>query len=1149
MSRLPLVTFFVLLLFVLPVRADGWNELTEKERAWLKQHPVIRLGVDPQWPPFEYLDEGEYKGLAADYIRLISARLGVEMVTIPNLTWSEVLQAAKSRDVDLLPAAMPTDNRRQYLEFTSTYLNFPMVIISQRDRRAVGGLSALRGSSVGVVNQYVSHELLIKNHPELDLVATTTLAQGLEKLALGQIDYFVGNLASATYMIRELGLTNLQVAAHTPYSFQLGMAVRKDWPELVSILNKSLMTISDRQHRSVQSSWFTLPTAVEESLLALVTAVLAVVVVCVLMIIFSLVWVGRLRIEVSQRKQAEVALRQNEAKLLDSQRIARIGSWQWCPATRVANWSDEVFRILGISSGESEFTFDNFLERVPRDDRTDVRIAIERALDLGSRICLEHRIMLDSGELRYVELQGRLQPEIGRLDGTIQDITERKRIELFFRGLSEDVVGLSGEKYFKAMVSFLCRSFGCSYAIIGKLLSDTAGEVRTLAVYAKGEYLDNFNYQLANTPCENVAQNRTCVYPQGIQQLFPSDQMLVEMGVDSYAGVPLHDTTGQCLGLVVLLDDKPLKRIESVGSLLQITSTHISAELQRQILVSQLQTTASVFENTREGILITDADRCVVKVNRGFTEITGFSESEVIGLKPDELFCASHHDGHFIEQLWWQVNQTGAWQGEVWNRNQQGVVFPCLQSIAQVTDEEGQVQQYISVFTDITEQKRSEERIQYLAHYDVLTGLPNRILFNDRLKHAIERATRQETMLGVLFIDLDRFKYVNDTLGHDQGDSLLKLVATRLNACVRQVDTVARLGGDEFTILLEDIERPDMLASIADKIQLSLNQPIDLGGHQAAVGCSIGLSVFPEDGCSSDQMLKHADTAMYSAKQSGRNTYAFYSPELSQSSHEHFRLEQELRKAIEQQHLVLQYQPLIETDNHRVVIVEALVRWQRPDGELVPPDKFIPLAEETGLMVPMGEWILNSACAQARRWNKQGLDIKVAVNISGIQIMRRDFVGQVERALTASGLSPSLLELEVKESYVMNTSDGGVIEALTKLRELGVTISIDDFGVGYSSLSYLKQLPVDVLKIDRSFISDIPEDQDYEKIASAIIAMAKNLGLKVVAEGVETDQQMHFLQARGCDLAQGDFIARPMLPSEAEAFLIQKRSQATYAVS
>ena len=1148
MSRQPLVTFFVMLLFTLPVWADGWNELTDEERAWLKQHPVIRLGVDPQWPPFEYLDDGEYKGLAADYISLISERLGVKMVVTPNLTWPEVLKAARSRDVDLLPAAMPTGARRQYLEFTSTYLNFPMVIISQRKRGAVGGLSALRGSSVGVVNQYVSHELLKKNHPELYLVPTTTLAQGLEKLALGEIDYFVGNLASATYMIRKLGLTNLQVAAHTPYSFQLGMAVRKDWPELVSILNKSLMTISDRQHRAVQSSWFTLPTAVEERFLTFITIVLAVVAACVLMIIFSVVWIGRLRVEVSQRKKAEQALRQNETKLLDSQRIARIGSWQWCPDTHEAHWSDEVFRILGISKGESEFTFDNFLERVPRDDRTDVRIAIEQALDLGNRMCLEHRIMMDSGELRHVELQGRLQSEIGRLDGTIQDITERKRIELFFRGLSEDVAGLSGEKYFEAMVAFLCRSFGCSYAIIGKLLSDSTGEVRTLAVHANGKHLDNFNYLLENTPCENVIQNRACVYPQDVQQLFPNDQMLVEMGVESYAGVPLHDTAGQCVGVVVLLDDKPLKGIENVGSLLQITSTHVSAELQRQILVNQLQMTASVFENTREGILIANAERRVVKVNRGFTEITGFTESEVIGLKPDELFCTSHHDDRFIEQLWWQVNQAGSWQGEVWNRSQQGVVFPCLQSIEQVTDEEGVVQQYISVFTDITEQKRSEERIQYLAHYDVLTGLPNRILFNDRLKHAIERATRQESMLGVLFIDLDRFKYVNDTLGHDQGDNLLKLVATRLNACVRQADTVARLGGDEFTILLEDIERPDMLASIADKIQHSLNQPIDLSGHQAVVGCSIGLSVFPEDGCSSDLLLKHADTAMYSAKESGRNTYAFYSPELSQSSHEHFRLEQELRKAIEQQQLILHYQPLIDTDSDKVVTVEALVRWQRPDGELVSPGKFIPLAEETGLIVQMGEWILNSACAQARRWNKQGLDVKVAVNISGIQIMRRDFVDQVERMLTASGLSPALLELEVTESYVMNTSDGGVIEALTKLRELGVSISIDDFGTGYSSLSYLKQLPVDVLKIDRSFISDIPQDQDDEKIASAIIAMAKNLGLKVVAEGVETDQQMQFLQARGCDLAQGYYIARPMPPEEAEAFLARKRSQA-YAIS
>ena len=1147
MVRRLLVTLLVMMFCTGITYADSWNELTDAEREWLKQHPVIRLGVDPQWAPFEYVENGQYKGLAADYIDLVSDQLGIDMQLVPNLSWPQVLSKAQAKELDLLPAAMKSAQRETYLNFTSSYLSFPMVIISQRGGSTVRSLEALRGKTVGVVNQYISHELLLKNHPDLTLVPVSTLTLGLEKLAIGEIDFFVDNVASVSHVIRALGLTNLQIAAHTPYSFQLGMAVRDDWPELVSILDKSLMAINDRQHRSIQRSWFELPTVLEQRIRNYLSVLITFVVVCVIAMLFALVWVKRLRKEVVSREKAERALRNSQSRLLDSQRIASIGSWQWYPEKDELFWTDEVFRILDVAKNSKEMSHACYMGRVPADDRVDVQQAINRAIERGERIRLQHRINLSNGEERSVELQGCFDSKKGRLDGTVQDITERKRIELFFRGLTEDVARNSGAKYFEAMTCFLSRSFGVAYALIGVVDEDNPRTVTTLSVCAKGQQQPNFGYALRNTPCENVLQERVCIYPDHVQEMFPADDLLVQMNAVGYAGIPIYDTAGRCKGLVVLLDDKPLQLIESIRSLLQITASRVSAELQRQSLVQQLQLTASVFENTREGILIADAQKHIVAVNHGFCEATGFSEEETLGKLPEELFCQKHHDERFHENIWWEVSRAGSWQGEVWNQRKEGDAIPCIQSIEQVVDDHGHVLQYISVFTDITEQKRSEERIQYLAHYDVLTNLPNRILFNDRLKHAIERAGRQGSRLSVLFIDLDRFKYVNDTLGHQQGDLLLKKVAERLNDCVRQADTVARLGGDEFTILLEDVERPDMLAGIADKILSTLSEAIELDGHQAVVGCSIGLSVYPDDGGSADKLLKHADTAMYYAKENGRNTYAFYSPELSRSSYEHFRLENELRTAIECQQFLLHYQPQLEVGSDGIFTVEALVRWQLKDGELVPPDSFIPLAEETGLIVAMGEWILNSACAQARHWNKKGLEIRVAVNISGIQIMRSGFVETVEKALATSGLPPHLLELEVTESYVMNHIEG-VVETMTRVRDLGVTLSIDDFGTGYSSLSYLKQLPVDVLKIDRSFISDIPMDSDDEKIASAIIAMAHNLSLKVVAEGVETQQQLTFLEQRGCDLAQGYFIARPMTADALEDF-IRDKSRRVYAVS
>lgn len=1141
------LTCLLTLLLANPAWADSLVDLTAAEREWLKSHPVIRLGVDPKWPPFEYIERGRYKGLGADYTRLISDRLGIRMEVVPDLTWSQVLVGSRFGKVDVLPAAMKTKERTRFLNFTEPYLNFPMVIISRQDQRGGRNLDELSGKKVGVVKNYVSHELLQTKHRSLKLVPVTTLTEGLEALALGKVEFFVGNLASVSHAIQSLGLTNLQISGDTPYSFQLGMAVRDDWPELASILQKTLAGISDQEHRQIQKNWFTLPTAAEQKFRSYLKLLLVFLAVGILAFLLALVWIKRLNREVNAIEQAENALRNSQARLLDSQRIAHVGSWELSLCDQTMFWTDEIYRILGTQRGDRQQTFDDLLGSVHPKDREQLTRKLAEISERGGDLAVQYRIVQPGGELRYVELQGRKLEDGEGLTGTMQDITERKRIELFFRGLTEEVAHNTGDKYFDAMAEFLARSFNCAYAMIGTLDLKDPGQVNTLTVFGKGRKLDNFSYPLDKTPCAHVVSDRVCIYPDNVQMLFPQDEMLEELGIVSYAGIPLYDTADNCMGLVVLLDEKAMPETESMRSLLQISASRIGGEIQRQRLEKQLQMTASVFENTREGILIMDAERKIVTVNQGFIDATGFSAEEVIGREPREMFGARHQDDSFYDMMWWSVDCSGHWHDEVWNRRKTGEVFPCLQSIESVKDKDGEVSQYISVFTDITEQKRSEERVQYLAHYDVLTDLPNRILFNDRLNHAIERASRQKHSLGVLFIDLDRFKYVNDTLGHQQGDELLKKVAERLNKSVRQIDTVARLGGDEFTVILEEVERPEVLVTVAEKILHSLNCAIDLDGHQVVVGCSIGLSLYPDDGGCAEQLLKHADTAMYYAKENGRNTYAFYSPELSRSSYEHFRLENELRHAVEQQHLLLYYQPQQDIGTSGITTVEALVRWQPPGGELVAPDKFIPLAEETGLIVPLGEWVLNSACAQAKQWHKSGLNIKVAVNISGIQIMRSDFVDSVKLALDSSGLPPHLLELEVTESYIMSHIDT-VIDTLNRIRELGVTLSIDDFGTGYSSLSYLRQLPIDVLKIDRSFISDIPEDSEDEMIAAAIIAMAQNLRLRVVAEGVETHQQMLFLEERGCDLVQGFFIAKPMTATALERFINGKLRE-LYAVS
>ena len=1128
MERCSAWMYVVFLLTVCcPFHAYGQQgeSLTVDEIAWLQQHPAIRLGVDPEWPPFEFIVDGVYQGIGAEFIRHLESQLGVKMAPVADQTWSEVLTLIQQRQLDVLPAAAATPARREYLLFTEPYLIYPMVIITRDDAVPVAQLDELSGQPVGVVRNYYSHEILRANHPELQLKPYASIEDALLAIALGKMDFFVGNLASVSYASGNLGLTNLTVAAKTPYHFKLSMAVRKDWPELVSILNKSLQGIDAQTHSSLQQKWIQLSDDESAKLKSYLLFLSIVIGLIVFGLLGVLLWNTGLRREIKSRKMAERALRKSEARLLNSQQISKVASWEWVCGVKTMFWTAEMYRILGYPNTGEAASYERFIQQVHPEDKATLQQKLMRTINQGKTLECQYRIVLGNGQLRFVSCQGQKEPKGKRISGTLQDITEEKLSDLFFRGLAQQVSGKSGESYFQALVSLLAETFNCAYAYIGLRDKENPELIHTQAVSGHGESMPNFSYALSGTPCANVSASSVLIYPANIQAQFPDDVLLKQMQVQGYAGSPLMDSEGCCYGLVVLMDLKPLDNLEVMRSLLQVASSHVGAEIQRQKAELQLQLTATVFENTQEGIIVTDAEKRIIMVNKGFMDITGFSASEVQGLKPEQLFSSGHHDEQFYQVMWETLLTEGSWQGEIWNRRKSGEVFPALQSIERVLDESGELQQFISVFTDITEKKINEERIQYLAHYDLLTGLPNRVLFNDRLKHALDRAKRVSGMLGVIFIDLDRFKFVNDTLGHHMGDLLLQSVAQRFTQGVRQSDTVSRLGGDEFIIIVEDVSNPEALKMMADKLMEQLVEPIDLEGHRVSVDCTMGLSVYPYDGADGDLLIKNADIAMYHAKEKGRNRYAFYSSELSQNTYEHFRLEAELRHAIENQRLVLHYQPQMRVSDNAIESVEALARWSSDKG-LVPPNTFIPLAEETGLIVPLGEWVLLSACQQAMRWLDEGQPIRVAVNISGVQIARSDIFATVSKVLAQTALPGCYLELEITESYIMQNIEQ-VAGTLSKLRGLGVGISIDDFGTGYSSLSYLKQLPIDNLKIDRSFIQDIPQNANDEKITAAIIAMANQLGLKVIAEGVETEQQLAFLQARGCDFVQGFYIAKP----------------------
>lgn len=552
--------------------------------------------------------------------------------------------------------------------------------------------------------------------------------------------------------------------------------------------------------------------------------------------------------------------------------------------------------------------------------------------------------------------------------------------------------------------------------------------------------------------------------------------------------------------------------------------------LEEQKIQDELTLSARVFENGLEGIMITDRSGTILRVNPMFSQITGYSPEEVLGKNP-RIFKSDRYDKQFYRNMWDKLIREGNWQGEFWNRRKDGSGFAVWEDISTVYDENGDIAHYIAVFRDITEKKEADERIYRLAHYDVLTGLPNRLLFNDRLRNAIQRALRSKSRFGLLFIDLDHFKNVNDTFGHPSGDELLKIVAERIQACLRKQDSVGRLGGDEFAVLIEGDERLPRIEQVATKIISVLGELITIRGSSVFVSASIGIAVFPLDGTDLSSLMKNADTAMYRAKESGRNNYRFYDQAMSDAAAERLHLETELRYALERDEFEVYYQPQICLATQEVIGAEALVRWNHPQKGVVGPDRFIPAMEENGLILLLGRRVLNTACQDARKWTASGKPIRVSVNVSSVQLLSPQLVQDVAQALQQSELDPSLLELEITESTLLHE---GAETALNSLKELGLALSIDDFGTGYSSLSYLKKLPMDRLKIDRAFIKDIPGDRDDLAITHTILDMARQFNMRVTAEGVETAEQVEVLRGAGCDEMQGYLVSKPVPKAQFE---------------
>ncbi len=572
-----------------------------------------------------------------------------------------------------------------------------------------------------------------------------------------------------------------------------------------------------------------------------------------------------------------------------------------------------------------------------------------------------------------------------------------------------------------------------------------------------------------------------------------------------------------------------LNEMRSDEELLYIVVLHdISARLKAQ---SQLLLAQKVFESAAEGIVVASVDKRIIDVNPAYEKMMGYSREELIGKDPN-IIRSDRHDEIFYAAMWDEIRSTGTWSGEIWDRRKNGEVFPTWLNISVIRDVATEVIQYVGIFSDISKQKSTEAKLQELAYFDPLTSLPNRALFHDRLEREIVVSRRNAGSFVLMFLDLDHFKDVNDSLGHVVGDELLVQVAERLQTCVRESDSVARLGGDEFTVILSEISDATFAAQIADDIIAAIKEPFQIKGYDVYVGASIGMAVYPADGEDSESLIKSADTAMYQAKESGRGNYKFFTPAMNQLNIQRIEMERLIRQGLAQDEFIVYYQPKIDILRNVVVGVEALVRWNH-EGQVISPLEFIPLAEDTGLIIPIGRCVLKKVCQQISAWQMAGLSAgSVAVNLSCKQFQQgKLLVDEIDALLNEFEIPSSSLELEITESMIMDNVDEA-ISIMQKLGDRGIKISIDDFGTGYSSLSYLKKFPIDVLKVDRSFISDVENSPDDASIVASIISMAQSLNLHVVAEGVETDAQLEFLRSHGCDMVQGYLYSRPLPADE-----------------
>ncbi len=853
-------------------------------------------------------------------------------------------------------------------------------------------------------------------------------------------------------------------------------------------------------------------------------------------------------------------LRRSQASLAEAQHMAQLGNWSYDFEQRRVECSREACYLIGLDPAGPAPSFAGCLRRVHKADRRAFQAAVGAAARQGQGFEIELRALDGDGRIRWLHLMGlsmvNESAQVGLVRGTVMDVTERKRAELR-RSLEHEVARQLAEADSLAAVTpriieAACLTMGWDCGARWSWDDETAvfvvheswgwdrPEAENFRALARGRQRGPVTSGLLRWVIDSGE-------PLCVPDLAPDGHLRPCFAFPVASGSGMRSVIAFFSRDPCDVDEELLSALQAIGAQMTMFNRRKDAEDARRDSEERLN---GIVSAAREAIIAVDQNFNIVLFNPSAQTMFGYAAAEVIGSSIERFIPGRLHQVHRLHVDRFAKDGRGAHSmvqsREVMGLRANGEEFPVEASVSRLMHAGKPL--YSVILNDITARKRDEERLKLLANYDQLTSLPNRFLFNQRLERALAHAQRFNKRLAVLFIDLDRFKNINDTLGHEAGDEVLRGVAKRLMGCVREVDTVARLGGDEFVVLIEQIDDARQAHMVARKLIKAVAEAFVLDGHEFYVTASIGVCTYPADGGDGATLLKNADIAMYRAKEQGKNNIQFFAPAMNIHSVERLSMESGLRRALQRDEFVLHYQPQVDIASGRVTGMEALVRWRRPGHGMVPPAQFIPLAEETGQIVAIGEWVLKAACEFNRAWQRPGGQaLTVAVNLSARQFAQASLVSDVARILDVAGLGPQALALEITESMMMGDPEQA-IETLRRLKSMGIALSIDDFGTGYSSLGYLKRFPIDHIKIDRSFIKDIPEDNDDATITRTIIAMAHNLRLKVIAEGVETAAQHAFLLEHGCDEMQGYFFSEPRAGDEFMALLRSREDEAALAV-